>query len=116
MDSIAQKFFCAEEAAELASLPETEQTDAFYRCWTRKEAYVKAEGQGLSLLLDSFQVTLRQGDPARFVHIGGDRAAADSWTLHDLGSIPGYAGALAYRDSARPLIFHAIQTAADLLV
>jgi 4'-phosphopantetheinyl transferase len=115
MDSIGKKFFCTEETAHLRSLPGNEQTDAFFRCWTRKEAYIKAGGEGLSLPLDSFQVTLRPDDPAKFVHIGAGREAADSWTLHDLSLIPGYAGALAYRDSARPLVIHTIQTAADLL-
>jgi 4'-phosphopantetheinyl transferase len=115
INTIARRFFCTEEAAQLSSLPATEQTDAFFRCWTRKEAYIKADGEGLSLPLDSFQVTLRPGDPAKFVHIGGDHAAAGSWTLHDLSLIPGYAGALAYCDSVRPVILHATQTAGDLL-
>jgi 4'-phosphopantetheinyl transferase len=119
MDSIAKRYFCTEEAAQLGSLPASEQTDAFFRCWTRKEAYIKADGEGLSLPLDSFQVTLRPGDPARFVHIGKDPVAADLWTLHDLspmhGLVSGFAAALAYRDSVRPIILHDIRTAGDLL-
>jgi 4'-phosphopantetheinyl transferase len=94
---IAVRNFCREEAEELLALPAWERERAFFSCWTRKEAYIKATGEGLSVPLDRFRVALLPGERVRFVHIGGDAAAAGGWQLHDLALAPGYAGALAYR-------------------
>jgi 4'-phosphopantetheinyl transferase len=102
LESIASRFFCAAEASELLSLSPGDRRTAFFRCWTRKEAYVKAVGDGLSIPLDRFQVTLLPGDPCRFVHIANDAQTALQWTLHDLELAPEYIGALAYQDSPRP--------------
>ena len=66
---IAARFFCAEETAELMSLPADQRTAAFFRCWTRKEAYIKAIGDGLSAPLDGFAVTLGRDEPARLIHL-----------------------------------------------
>jgi 4'-phosphopantetheinyl transferase len=103
MEEIAKRFICAEESAELMSIPAEERDQSFFLCWTRKEAYIKATGEGLSAPLDAFRVTLRPDEPARFVHFSNDRAAALAWTMHDLRLGPGYAGALAYRDAPRRL-------------
>jgi 4'-phosphopantetheinyl transferase len=103
MQQIADRYFGSEEAAELMLLPENERERAFFRCWTRKEAYIKAIGDGLSCALDSFQVTLLPNMPPRLIHIGGDRIAAEMWSLHDLCVAPEYAAALAYRDRQRSL-------------
>ena len=103
MTAIAKRFFCLEEAADLMSLVASERERAFFLCWTRKEAYVKALGNGLSEPLDSFRVTVNPDVPARLVHVAHDSRAAKLWTLQDLALAPGYAGALAYRDSPRPL-------------
>jgi 4'-phosphopantetheinyl transferase len=108
IEQIARRFFCAEEAAEILSLPEAERAQAFFRCWTRKEAFIKAIGDGLSLPLDSFRVSVHAGAPARFHHIGHDAAAARDWALHDLALAPGYAAALAYRGPPRPLLFSSL--------
>ena len=104
MQNIADRFFSSEEAAELRSLTAEQREHAFYLCWTRKEAYIKAIGDGLSAPLDDFRVTLQLGQPARFVHLGHDLDAAKHWTLCDLQVAPHYAAALAYRDSERPLV------------
>jgi 4'-phosphopantetheinyl transferase len=100
---IAARFFCAEEAAELMQVPEEQRGPAFFRCWTRKEAYIKAIGDGLSVPLDAFAVSLRAGDPAQIIHIGRDAAAAAAWTLENLEPAPDYAAAVAYRDAPRVL-------------
>lgn len=102
-EDIARRFFCAEETAELMSLPHDQRDRGFFQCWTRKEAYIKATGEGLSAPLDAFRVTFRPGEPARMVHLGRDPAEAQAWTLHDLTPDTGYAAALAYRDSPRPI-------------
>jgi 4'-phosphopantetheinyl transferase len=104
MQEIARRFFCAEEAAELEALPEELRERAFLHCWTRKEAYIKATGDGLSCPLDEFRVSLRPCDTARFLHIGHRPEAAGAWTLHDLDLAEGYVAALAYCDSERPLV------------
>lgn len=103
---IARSFFSAGEWRQLDQLPWEEQQQAFFYCWTRKEAYLKAVGEGLALPLDSFQVTLRPGEEARMVQLGGDGQAARHWTLHHLTPAPGYAAALAYRAPARQVILH----------
>jgi 4'-phosphopantetheinyl transferase len=99
---LAERLFCREEAAELRSLPATDREKAFLVCWTRKEAYVKAVGDGLSALLDAFRVTLRPGEPARFLQIGDDESPDTRWALHDVSQcLPQHAAALAYPDASR---------------
>ena len=104
MHTMAHRFFAPEEAADLASLPSDQQQRAFFNCWTRKEAYIKATGTGLSTPLAGFAVTVRPAEAARLLHIAGDTTAAASWSLHDLAAPPGYAGALACPDSQRQVV------------
>jgi len=103
MQDVARRFFCAAETAELASLPEPQRELGFFHCWTRKEAYIKATGEGLSAPLDQFQVSLQPGAPARIFHLSGDAEAAAAWNLLDLDLTPGYAAALAYCGAPRPV-------------
>jgi 4'-phosphopantetheinyl transferase len=103
MQQIANHFFCPEEAAEVMCAPQGERERAFFLCWTRKEAYIKATGDGLSAPLGSFRVTVHPDKPARFVHIQHNEIEAKSWTLHDFQVAAGYAAALAYRDQPRSL-------------
>jgi 4'-phosphopantetheinyl transferase len=103
MLDIARRFFCPAETAELMSLPANQREHAFFHCWTRKEAYVKALGEGLSVPLDDFQVTLRPGEPASIIHLAGDVNAGRTWRLYELELSPGYVGALAHRGLARQL-------------
>jgi 4'-phosphopantetheinyl transferase len=112
---LADRFFCPEEAAEIRSLPPGERERAFFRCWTRKEAYIKAIGDGLSAPLDGFRVALRPGEAARLVHIAHDTDAAAAWTLDDLGPAAGYLAALAYRDRRRSVSTFALDDPARLL-
>jgi 4'-phosphopantetheinyl transferase len=102
-ENIARRFFSPEETAELLELPSAEKTTAFFNCWSRKEAYIKAMGGGLSIPLDSFRVTLRPGVDARMVSIGGSEDAGRRWTLKAFDPAPEYAGAIAYRDEPRSL-------------
>ena len=113
-ESLASRFFSSGEISELLSLSPKEMTQAFFRCWTRKEAYIKAVGGGLSIPLDRFQVTLLQGVPARLVQIADDLGNAADWTLHHLEPAPGYVGALAYQDYPRPVTIYPTMRAEDL--
>jgi 4'-phosphopantetheinyl transferase len=111
---IARRFFNREEVAELELLPAGECQYSFYLCWTRKEAYIKASGDGLSAPLHSFRVTLRSGEPAcltRLTQISDDSA----WTIHDLSVMPNYAAALVYNDSPRPVCFTTVADPSNLL-
>jgi 4'-phosphopantetheinyl transferase len=107
LEQVAHQHFSPEETHELLALADPGQRrDAFYRCWTRKEAYVKAVGGGLSIPLDQFQVAFIPGADARFIRIGNDPAAASAWQLHALEPAPGYVGALAYEAATRPVRLH----------
>jgi 4'-phosphopantetheinyl transferase len=90
--TIAERFFAPAEAAQLASLPDHEQLAAFQRCWTRKEAVLKTRGEGLSLPLDRFEVSLLPGEPARVVRMAPDLGPVD-WTLFDVSAPVGYVAA-----------------------
>ncbi|HWB97409.1 MAG TPA: 4'-phosphopantetheinyl transferase superfamily protein [Bryobacteraceae bacterium] len=94
-DAVARRFFCPAEWQEIETLPPAERADAFFRCWTRKEAYVKALGGGLSVPLDRFQVSLLPGHPARLISLDGDPVRASEWSLYHLDPAEGYTGALA---------------------
>ena len=115
MEQIAQCFFCPEEVRELLSLTPVEREVAFFRCWSRKEAYVKAVGDGLAIPLDGFRVTLTTGGPVEFVHFGNDRALANEWALHDFTAIASYAAAIAYHEAPRPLRSTPVMTVTEVL-
>jgi 4'-phosphopantetheinyl transferase len=88
-DEIAERFFSREEVRELKALPPALRAQGFFRCWTLKEAYVKARGEGLNIPLDSFHVCFTPGQPER---LKSDDTAR--WSLRSLDPDPGYAGAL----------------------
>jgi 4'-phosphopantetheinyl transferase len=92
---IAARFFSAHERDALATLPGDLQQQAFYDCWTRKEAYIKAVGDGLSLPLDQFDVAFLPGEPARLLATRPDPAEARRWSLRELQVADGYKAALA---------------------
>lgn len=94
-DIIARRFFTAPENAALNSVVTSQRADAFYNCWTRKEAFVKATGEGLQRPLDSFVVSLVPGEPARLLSSAdGD---VDAWSLQSVTPAPGFVGAVAAR-------------------
>jgi hypothetical protein len=82
-------FFPPQEVTELSCLPQSLQDEGFFLCWTRKEAYVKARGEGLNIPLKRFHVTLTPGKP-ECLHATED----SNWTLRSLRPDPQYVGAL----------------------
>lgn len=81
---IAESFFSPFENAVLRSLPEHQQLRAFFTCWTRKEAYIKAVGKGLSIPLNQFDVSLAPGEPAALLNVEGNPEEASKWSLIEL--------------------------------
>lgn len=97
MDDIAEARFSAAERTTLRNLPAPARLRAFFACWTRKEAYVKALGLGLSADLASFDVSLHPDQNASLLAIEGSRETAKAWSLIHFEPKPGYIGALALR-------------------
>ena len=89
-ERIAENFFSPAEVAALRALPREHQARGFFNCWTRKEAYVKARGQGLSIDLKSFVVSLAPGEEARFLR--GEECRG--WSLKSLDAGAGCVGAV----------------------
>jgi 4'-phosphopantetheinyl transferase len=94
-EQIAEQFFSSLELAALCALPPGLRVEAFFNCWTRKEAYIKARGEGLTLPLDQFDVSLAPGEPAALLYTHDDPKEASRWSLQSLAPRPGYIAALA---------------------
>jgi 4'-phosphopantetheinyl transferase len=94
-EQIAERFFSESERTVLRGLPAHQKEEAFFNCWTRKEAYLKAVGEGLAAPLDSFDVTLAPGEPPRMLTLEGDAARAARWTFQHFRPADQYIGALA---------------------
>jgi 4'-phosphopantetheinyl transferase len=94
-EDLARRYFSPREGADLLRLAEGERQAAFFRCWTRKEAFVKATGDGLSRPLAAFDVTLAPGEPARLLRVDGEPDAARRFWIEDVSPAPDFAGALA---------------------
>ena len=92
-DDIARRFFSPSEVESLCGLPAEDRVTSFFRCWTRKEAYIKATGHGLSQALDGFDVTLRPGEAAALLRT--DAGPHEHWSMANVEVGPDYAGALA---------------------
>ena len=99
LDGVVELTFAPSEAEELQSVPAGDRTAAFFACWTRKEAYLKASGNGLGSPRD-VAVTLRPGAPERLVSVQGAPAEPDRWKLMSFEPEPGYVGAVAVERAA----------------
>jgi 4'-phosphopantetheinyl transferase len=97
-EQIPEQFFSPQEVAKLRALPITLQEKAFFRCWTRKEAYFKAKGGGLSFNLNQFEVSFTPGEPAAILNIFDDPKEKNHWSLIDIDLGPDYAAALAVEE------------------
>jgi 4'-phosphopantetheinyl transferase len=95
LEQMAERFFSLSEVAVLQALPSDQKQEAFFNCWTRKEAYIKAVGDGLSRPLDQFGVSLAPGEPAKLLSVAGDPDEAGRWSIQALAPASGYVAALA---------------------
>ncbi|MCB0168419.1 MAG: 4'-phosphopantetheinyl transferase superfamily protein [Anaerolineae bacterium] len=94
MDSIARRFFSKVEYQAYTALPLSQKSLGFFNCWTRKEAYIKAIGQGLSCPLADFDVSLTPGEPAKLLSIKDNRQLAELWSITTVDPAAGYVGAV----------------------
>jgi 4'-phosphopantetheinyl transferase len=96
-EAIARRFFSEAEQRELAALAPSQRDHGFFRCWTRKEAYIKARGAGLSLPLSEFDVSLKPHDENALLATRPDGAEGAQWSLRDVPAGEGYVAALCVR-------------------
>jgi 4'-phosphopantetheinyl transferase len=100
LEQIAERFFSESERVALRQLPAHQRCNGFFNCWTRKEAYLKAVGEGLAAPLDSFDVTLLPGEAPRMLTLQGDAGRAERWFFECFEPAAGYIGALAVESGA----------------
>ncbi len=93
--AIAERFFSTAERAALRHIPEAEMALAFFRCWTRKEAFVKAIGTGIGFPLDEFDVSIEAGSQDALLAVRGHSGAAGQWSVRDVAAEPGFVAAIA---------------------
>lgn len=102
---VAGRFFSPDEIAALNNLPQEQQTAAFFSCWTRKEAFIKAVGQGLSFPLSEFTVSVNPAELKPLLSTN-DSQKAQGWSLLTLFPRPDYASALAVEGEIDIIRFH----------
>lgn len=91
--AISERFFSPAERAALEREPAGRRSRAFFEIWTRKEAFIKARGGGLTIALDSFDVSL--GEPARVLRVAGESGAPSAVSIETLPAPDGYCAAIA---------------------
>ncbi|MGO8796180.1 MAG: 4'-phosphopantetheinyl transferase family protein [Candidatus Sulfotelmatobacter sp.] len=94
LEAIARRFFSAHEQRELFALTPEARIEGFFRCWTRKEAYIKATGDGLSLPLSQFDVSLAAGENNALLATRPDASEAERWLLREVPAGAGFVAAL----------------------
>ena len=95
-EDLTRNFFSLVEINELAGLPPELRLAGFFDCWTRKEAFIKAIGLGLSYPLNGFSVSLSPNQPATLLEVADDTEALKKWGLISLNVAPNYSAALVF--------------------
>ena len=93
-EKVAERFFSQSEIKSLRELPAELRKQAFFDCWTRKEAYIKARGEGLSIPLNEFDVSLQPGEVAALLRNHKDPGEVARWSMQSVAVPAGYVGAL----------------------
>jgi 4'-phosphopantetheinyl transferase len=91
-NALATREFSGGESAVFEVLPLDTRNEAFFRAWVRKEAFLKATGEGLNRALADIEVTFAPHELARIIAVGGDDSASQRWTMNSLMPCTGYAG------------------------
>jgi 4'-phosphopantetheinyl transferase len=104
-DQIAERFFSAAEYSDYQTVFDAQKSLAFFNCWTRKEAFIKAIGEGLSYPLHKFEVTLIPDDSAELREIYDDPQEAANWEIRSFIPAQGYLGAVAIREQGLKVRF-----------
>lgn len=102
-DDVAARFFSRSEYEAYRALDRRDRPQGFFNCWTRKEAFIKARGDGLHYPLDRFDVSLTPGEPANILRVEGTRGEDCEWTLHSFVPRPGFIGALVVQKSVHEM-------------
>ncbi len=102
---LAQNFFSKKEIEVLEKLPKSELARAFYRCWTRKESFIKAEGSGLSFPLDKFTVSIESDTSAEIVETNFSSEAYKQWSLFSFIPQENYLAAVAVKDQVNAISY-----------
>lgn len=93
-DLVAEHFFSEAETAVFRRLAPSDRLAGFYACWTRKEAFIKARGDGLHFPLHEFDVSLDPAKPPRILRVGQTPGGQCGWSLQSFSALPGVAGAV----------------------
>lgn len=109
-EQLVRRFFAPTEISDYLSLPPSERLTAFYRCWTRKEAYAKARGEGIALPFNQFTVTLLTDESARLQRRDLEPAESSHWTLMDLPTEPAAAAALSVEGTGWKICYFDMHT------
>lgn len=108
-ERIAECFMSPRELLEFRKMPSSLQREAFFRCWTRKEAYVKARGEGLSLPLDQLTVSLTSGNLPALLDVVGAPTETRRWSLKDFTPFADYAAAMVVEGHDWHLHYYRVQ-------
>jgi 4'-phosphopantetheinyl transferase len=115
VDQIAKRSFSPREYHTFRSVPEADRWKAFFNCWTRKEAFIKAIGEGLSFPLEKFEVSLEPGCPAALISVMGSLENAKRWSMYELQTHDGYVAALAVKGNGHSISHRWIDSVSNIL-
>lgn len=110
IDKIADRFFSQTEKEVLLKLPGKHKLEGFFNCWSRKEAFIKSIGRGLSFPLKLFDVTLKPGDPAELIEIREANESANQWFLQEISVDVGYSAAFCIKSKPGFSIYYRLAT------
>lgn len=106
MDDFAEKFFTPHETALINSLAGKQKEETFFKTWTCKEAFLKANGFGLTVPINQVELTLEPEETVRLISVGSDKEQSAHWRLEMFNPFPGYQSALAVKGLDRHIVFH----------